>query len=319
MPGRNIAEWLSERGFSAEFQENLVLSLAALVLGWLLNQALQRFAVKRIKNPTARYSTRKAVQYTLVLGVAVLVGRVWFSGIDSFATALGLVSAGVAIALKDPVTNLAGWAFLVTRHPFRVGDRIQVGEHAGDVVDVGLFQFSLQEIGVWVGADQPTGRVIHVPNAAVFREAQLNYHLGLPYIWDEVATVFTFESDWEAARAVLQDIAGRHAISDPSYAGEGTRGYVGESGYFMLERSVESTLYTTVKAEGVEVTIRYAVDPRRRRFMKSTLWEEILRAVAIHPDLHFAYPTYRWVHEGPINVDASQRAGATNGSAQEHA
>jgi small-conductance mechanosensitive channel len=297
MPGQRVAEWLTHHGFSEDFQANLLASAIAFFAGWLLNQLLQKFAVARVKNPTARYSTRKAVQYTSLAMVLLIVGRIWYSGIESLATIVGLISAGVAIALKDPVTNLAGWAFLMIRHPFRVGDRIEVGAHAGDVVDIGLFQFSIQEIRAWIDADQPTGRVIHVPNGVVFSEPQLNYHRGLPYIWDEVRVLVTFESDWEAAKAVFSDIAHNNAIADPTFSGA-PHSSIGESGYFMLERNVESALYTIVRDSGVELVIRYAVEPRKRRSMKSTLWEEILRAVAVHPDIHFAYPTYRRYIEG---------------------
>src|SRR2546425_13182228 len=71
---------------------------------------------------------------TTPIGLLV-IGRIWFAGFQSIATFLGLVSAGVAIALKDILVNLAGWVFLMWRRPFALGDRIQIGQHAGDVID----------------------------------------------------------------------------------------------------------------------------------------------------------------------------------------
>ena len=64
----------------------------------------------------------------------------------------------LAIALQDPLTNLAGWLFILIRRPFRVGDRIQVGANTGDVVDIRPFRFLMLEVGNWVHADQGTGR-----------------------------------------------------------------------------------------------------------------------------------------------------------------
>ncbi len=104
---------------------------------------------------------------------------------------MGLFTAGLAIALKDPLTNLAGWLFIVFRKPFIVGDRIQIGPHAGDVVDIRPFQFTILEIRNWVDADQSTGRMIHLPNAKVFVEAQANYSLGFNYIWNEIVVRLT--------------------------------------------------------------------------------------------------------------------------------
>ena len=79
-------------------------------------------------------------------------------GIASLTTFLGLASAGVAIAMHDTIANLAGWFFIISRKPFKVGDRIEIGEIAGDVIDIRIFQFSLVEIGNWVDAEQSTGR-----------------------------------------------------------------------------------------------------------------------------------------------------------------
>ena len=95
-------------------------------------------------------------------------------GLRSLGTFLGLLSAGLAIALKDVVASMAGWIFILWRRPFQLGDRIQIGDRAGDVVDLRLFQFTLLEIGNWVDADQSTGRSIHVPNGAVFTEPLFN-------------------------------------------------------------------------------------------------------------------------------------------------
>lgn len=89
-----------------------------------------------------------------------MIGRVWFEGIHSIATFLGLLSAGVAIALKDLLANLAGWGFIMWRRPFEVGDRVQIGNDTGDAIDLRIFQFTLMEIGNWVEADQITGRTI---------------------------------------------------------------------------------------------------------------------------------------------------------------
>lgn len=140
------------------------------------------------------------------------LGRVWFKEFQPIATFLGLLSAGLAIALKDPIVNLAGWLFILWRRPFIVGDRIQIGIHAGDVIDARIFQFTLMEIGGWVAADQNTGRIIHIPNSKVITEPQINYTEGcFDYIWNEIPVLMTFESNWKIAMEILGEIAERHA------------------------------------------------------------------------------------------------------------
>ena len=82
-----------------------------------------------------------------------MLGVIWLGNLTNLATYLGLVSVGLTIALSDPNANIAGWIFIFWQHPFDVGDRIQIGKHAGDVIDARIFQFTVLEIGNWVDAD----------------------------------------------------------------------------------------------------------------------------------------------------------------------
>ena len=99
------------------------------------------------------------------------------------------------------------------RRPFALGDRIQIGKHSGDVIDIRFFQFTINEIGNWVDADQSTGRIIHIPNGKVFTEAQANFTQGFSHIWNEIGVLVTFESDWEKAKNILEKIVEKHAAS----------------------------------------------------------------------------------------------------------
>ena len=135
-----------------------------------------------------------------------VVGSLWFRGFQSLSTYLGLLSAGVAIALQTPLVNLAGWFFILWRKPFHVGDRIEIGDVKGDVIDQRIFMFSLMEIGNRVDAEQSTGRVIHVPNGKVFSEPLANYTDGFQYIWNEIPVLLTFESNWEKAKEILTKV-----------------------------------------------------------------------------------------------------------------
>ena len=150
-----------------------------------------RFAILKVvwrftEDPKSRYTWKRSCLFIIGLLTVILIGSVWIKAIGQFGAFLGLLTAGLAIALKDPLTNIAGWIFILTRKPFALGDRVQIGEHAGDVIDLRLFQFTLLEIGNWVDADQSTGRIIHIPNGIVFTQAQANYSAGFKFIWNEM-------------------------------------------------------------------------------------------------------------------------------------
>jgi small-conductance mechanosensitive channel len=273
-------------------QARLLSSLLIILALWLLSVVARRFVYRRFQaDPRALYSWRKVTEYLFVILGIFLVGRIWLAGIQSLATYLGLLSAGLAIALQDLIVNLAGWAFVIWRRPFVVGDRIEIGEHAGDVIDIRLFEFSLLEIGNRIEAEQSTGRIIHVPNGKIFTEALINFSQGLPYIWNEIPVLITFESNWQKAKALLTAILHEHAPD----VGEEAREYVRRVGgrFVISYTNVDPTVYTRVAASGVLLTLRYMIDPRQRRNSEQLIWEAILRAFATHWDVEFAYETQR--------------------------
>jgi small-conductance mechanosensitive channel len=73
----------------------------------------------------------------------VIVGSVWYSGVQSLATYFGLLTAGLAVAFKDILASLIAWFYIIWIEPFKVGQRIQVGSVTGDIIDIGVVQLSL--------------------------------------------------------------------------------------------------------------------------------------------------------------------------------
>ncbi|GAB4254004.1 MULTISPECIES: mechanosensitive ion channel family protein [Deferrisoma] len=282
---------------------------AGVVLGlWALRRTVLRLVDRRVDDPDKLYHWRKGTAYAAAALGVLLVGRIWIRGFQSVATVLGLLSAGVAIALRDLLVNLAGWLFLVWRRPFEVGDRIQIGAVAGDVIDIRIFQFTLLEIGGWVEADQSTGRIVHVPNGRVFSEAVANYDKGFRYIWNELPVLVTFESDWRRAKEILLEIARTHAGQLGSAAQEKLRAAARR--YMIRYGALTPTVYTAVRDSGVLLTIRYLCEPRRRRGTEQALWEAILEAFAAEPRIDFAYPTRRYFDHAAEGKPALREAPA---------
>lgn len=291
---------------------NLLLSLLIFLILWLARRAILQVAFRRVEDIKTRYNWRKSTGYILFFLVAVFILPIWVRNGAGLVTYIGLLSAGIAVALKDPLSNLAGWIFIVWRHPFRVGDRIQIGVHGGDVIDLRIFQFSLMEIGNWIAADQSSGRIIHIPNGLIFTTPLANYTHGFHYIWNEIPVTITFESNWEMAKAILQEIADRHSVVP---AGESPKNKSVADEYLIYYQHLAPTVYTRGTDRGVELTIRYLCEPRQRRGSAHAIWEEVLQAFSTQPGIHWAYPTMRYIG----NDDLPLRPGSHDqvGSSQE--
>jgi len=282
--------WLQENaGLSLALQGRLLQTLIIVGGLWLVHRLALASMYRRAQDPWVRYKWRKTISYIVLLLGLLFVGLTWIQRAGSLATYLGLFSAGLAIALKDIVANLAGWAFIAWSRPFDVGDRVQIGSHAGDVIDLHLQQFTLNEIGNWVDADQSTGRIIHVPNGRVLSEPIANYDKGFRYIWNEIPVTVTFESNWKKAKEILQGVATRHA----EHLTEQLEKDLLEASrqYLIAYTKLTPIVYTKVTDQGVCLTLRYLIRSRFRRGSANAIWEEVLDAFAAAPDIDFARPT----------------------------
>lgn len=278
--------------FSEDVFLKLILSFVILLILWIVRQLIFSLWWKKIEDIQVKYRVRKIIGYTVFVVAGLLIGRLWFEIFQSLATLIGLISAGIAIALKDIILDVAGWFYLIVKRPFQVGDRIQVGEHAGDVIDVRIFKFTLMEIGNWVDAEQSTGRIIHIPNEFVFNKVLANYGSGFSYIWDEIPILLTFESNYIKAKELFSAMINEYSKDIGRTAHKKVK--EAEKHYMIYYKNLTPIVYLSVKQSGVLLTIRYLCQPKKRRPSQDHLWDKILEIINSHNDITLAYPTVRY-------------------------
>jgi len=291
----------------------VIITFLIIVVLWLVRKILIKLFLDKLDDAVVRYRWRKIVLYLLVFIGFILIIPLWFGAFGSLSTYLGLLSAGIAISLKDLIINFVGWTFIVLRKPFKVGDRIQLGEVKGDVIDIRVFQFSLMEIGGWVHSEQSTGRIMHVPNGIIFSQPQANYTAGFEYIWHEIPVLITFESNWEKAKKILHEVLGRNALHLSPNAEEQIK--EAATRYLIYYNKLSPIIYTSVKDSGIELTLRFLCDPRKRRDTEELVWEDILTQFSKNDDIDFAYPTQRFynnMNEGKSRAKQEEKTSNFN-------
>ena len=297
----NPIAWLSKAsGVSTGLYNLLFSSLACIAFLWSLRWLILKLVWRQTEDLKARYQWRRISGYAAFVLTAVLAGRVVFEGFHGVATFLGLMAAGFAISLRDPLVNLVGWMLIIWRRPFAVGDRIQIGNHSGDVMDLTISRFTLAEIGNWVHADQITGRIVHIPTGKVFTEPLAIYSRGMhDFIWNEVAILVTFESNWKRAKDILSVIAVNHAGHLAAPAQSKLKEYARD--FLVVPVDLTPRVFTTVEASGVLLTVRHVCRSRHRRESTQVIWEDVLDRFAECDDVDFAYRTtrsYNYVTDG---------------------
>lgn len=302
-------------GIDPEIQVKILKSLIVLIAVIIIRVSLLKVVFKKTSDVKKRYFWGKSTLYIGIILGSIIILRIWFRGFRSIDTFLGLLSAGLAIASRDIIMDFFGWIFIVIKRPFKIGDRIQVGELRGDVIDTSILQFTLLEIGNWVEAEQSTGRIIYVPNSMVFNNPIANYVTGFQYIWNEIPVLITFESNWKKAKKILLNIARKHA---EHFSHEMERQIIEASKKFMIFYSkLTPTVYTSVKDSGIQLTIRYLCGPRRRRNTEQAIWEDILEEFSKCSDIDFAYPTIRYFDNAIEGKVKDRRINKENGGEKE--
>jgi len=270
----------------------IALSLLTVAILLVIRYIIVRIIWRSTEDVGTRYHWRRSATYTLLFLFLVSMSYIWIDKFKDFGTFLGILSAGIAIALKDLLTNFVGWTFIMTRKPFRISHRIEIDGVIGDVIDIHVFRFTVLEAGNWVDADQTTGRIVHIPNGLVFTKPLFNYHAGFNYIWNEIPVLITFESNWKKAREILTGIINERA---DKISNDMVREIKEASKKFMIHYNILTPIvYTSVKDFGVMLTMRYLCRPRIRRGSEAKIWEDVLEAFAKCDDIDFAYPTQRF-------------------------
>ena len=286
---------------SADLSFRIAATLATVVIALVVRWLIVRWLNRTITDGDVLFRARKAITYITMSVAVFLLTWIWVPFFDDLGTFLGLLVAGLAIALADVFLDLAGWLYIMLRRPFRVGDRIEIDGTAGDVVDVRAFRFTLLEIKSWVDADQSTGRLVHVPNGHLFRHPTANYTEGFFHIWHEMPVLVTFESDWRRAEELIRAALEPLAIAEEDFrreeaAASATRDYV------IKFREMGATVYVSTRDSGVLLTARLLVEARSRRNVEDEFWRALLTAFEAEPSVELAYPTVRTYLHDPLIV-----------------
>jgi len=270
-----------------ELSANVIYTAISIVIAFILVKIGQRFARGYFDDPERVYRSNKSARKLAAFLTVVAIIIIWSPGFGDFVTLLTVIGAGMAIALREVLLSIAGWVRITALSTFKEGDRIEINNVRGDVSDVRLLRTTLMEVGGWVDADQSTGRIVHVPNSWLFEFAVYNYTRSFKFIWNELPIIVTFRSDWKAARDIMQKWAEESASIIENQAREEIH-QIGQE--FLFHYSILTPfVYVRIERDGVQLTLRYLCEARKRRGSEHALTLMILEDFKNHPNIEIAH------------------------------
>ena len=278
-------------GLNLEIPDLLLRLLEALVVVvviFIFVQVVKRLVRRYVEDPERQFRAGKYIGRTGGMLALLLVVGVVFGSVSQLITVLTIVGAGLAIAMRETLMSLFGWGYIVLRAPYRAGDRIEINGIQGDVIDVRLIHTILMEIGGWVEADQSTGRLVRIPNSAIFLHGVYNYTQAFHFIWNELYVTVTFRSDWKAAQDIMLDLAGESAAIVEQQVRKEIKEMAQE--YLIFYNILTPFVYVRIVENGIRLTLRYLCEARKRRGTEHALTISMLDKFKEHGGIELAYP-----------------------------
>jgi small-conductance mechanosensitive channel len=192
--------------------------------------------------------------------------------------------------MQDVARSFVGGLIIFFDRIYSVGDRIEIGEKQGDIIDISLLYTTMLEIGDWVDGDQPTGRLSIIPNSYVLGNVINNYTKDFNFIWEEMTIPVTYDSDWKEAVSLIMEAV---RLETGDLIGQAEKAIpVLKRKYFFSGRSTEPAVFIRLTDNWIECHARFVTDPWNRRSIKNSISRRILEGIGKSDKVKIASQTF---------------------------
>ncbi len=301
-------------GVNARTGKKLVLSLALIAIvysvRWLVLWVIRQIVTDR--PDAAGFWSRQGVQ--LLAAIVAIIGlfSIWINPGTDLTTGLGLISAGLAFALQQVITAIAGYFVILRGDTFNVGDRIVLGKVRGDVIKLGFIKTTVLEMGqppsvqdsdpaVWIHARQYTGRLVTVSNGRIFDEPVFNYTRDFPFVWDEIVIPITYKADRVKVEQILLASVD-HAVPPTEMTSEALAEM--QDRYSVRSVDLEPHVYLRITDNWLELALRFVLPTGSVRGTKDAMSRYIIDELDA-AGIEVASATYEIVGLPSIEINQS--------------
>lgn len=265
----------------------LILAVGVVIVCFTAVRLVDVYLIGRVRNAVYQYNLKRVSRLIVWLVIAFFVLTIFFQNWYTAVVSFGLISLILGFALQTPITSFIGWIYILVREPYRVGDRIKIGQATGDVIDVDYLDTTLWEFGGdYLSTEHPSGRIIKFPNSIVLSSPVYNYTWPLfPYIWNEIKFQIAYNSDLEFVAATMKEVAELEVGEEMMKQVEVFREILAHTPVNQLEvQERPVVLFRVSDNTWLEAIVRYLVHPKEAGRVKSRLIKELLQRLNAEPD-----------------------------------
>jgi len=185
----------------------LIMSFLLLLSLWIIRQ----FLIKKIRKSSVKRSyKRKWFVYVrnwstsiAVIGIVVI----WATELQTFALSVVAITAALIISAKELLLCVHGSFLRSFNNLYKIGDRIEIDNIRGNVIDFNLFVTKVLEIGPSNYTHQFTGRAITIPNSILLTKEVINESFLDEYVLHVFKVNFPRNIDWQKAEKDMNEAA----------------------------------------------------------------------------------------------------------------
>jgi len=245
----------------------IVILLALVFIDQWLERLVGRAKLDRRQVETLRSVARVSLQIlSIVVILLVLIGMP-----TQLGTMLGIVGAGLTVALKDFIVAFIGWLVLMGKNGMRLGDWVEINGVSGEVIELGMFHTVLLETGNWTDAGHPTGRRVTFTNSFAISGHYFNFSTSGQWLWDEVLVVVPLDRDANPlAETLYKEVIEATADSSKQAEQEWKNNSPSRRG---AQITATPGLSIRPAVGGVEVAVRYVTRASERFTLRAKLYK----------------------------------------------
>lgn len=234
--------------------------------------------LKRINNNEKEYTYTQNLKITITTLKIIFFIFIWSTNLSKLLTLITVISGAFTIALRDFIFNFFAGIYIKVAKPFNIEDRIEVNNYKGDVVNLNSLNFELLEVQNTDFIGQSTGVITHVPNSIVFTHPLRNYNKAFDFIWNEITVNIPLDFDTKKAMDILYSIINKNDVIKKIPEKMKEQVNDASTDYRLYFNKYEPTIYLKVVGDYVEYNVRYLVNPKKARYVNSSIWKHILEA-----------------------------------------